>query len=93
MKPKKQILQQLTGVADLTDELIPGETLIEITGQNRVLIEHHKGVSQYDSQSIGVRVNYGLICVTGHRLELSHMTKEKLVIGGNIECIRLLGGN
>lgn len=92
MKQTKPIFHRLTNVTDLQDETIPGQTIIEIAGENRVLIEHHQGVSQYDSQNIGVRVKFGLICVSGTCLELTQMTRERLVISGIIEAVRLIRG-
>ena len=91
MKQRNPLSHRLANATDLPGEAIPNQPIIEIAGQNRVLIEHHQGVSQYDNQQIGIRVKYGLICVFGSCLELTQMTKEQLVISGKIESVRLLG--
>ena len=74
---------------DLPGESLPGQVVVEITGENRVLIEHHCGVREYSRERIGVTVKYGMLQVCGSCLELRCMTKEQLVISGKIDCIVL----
>ncbi len=82
-------MERLAMAADLTDEPIPGQPLVELAGDCRVLIEHHRGVTEYGRNQISVRVKYGCVTVLGQNLELTRMTKEQLVIMGCIECVRL----
>ena len=82
---KKHYLQSL----DLPDEPAPTESLIEIAGYRRVLIEHHYGVIAYCRERICIKVKYGLICVCGADLELSRMSREQLIISGCIHSITL----
>ena len=74
---------------DLPGESLPGQVLVEISGENRVLIEHHCGVREYSRERIGVTVKYGMLQVCGSCLELRCMTREQLVISGRIDCIVL----
>lgn len=74
---------------DLPGESLPGQVLVEISGDNRVLIEHHCGVREYSRERIGVKVKYGMLQVCGNCLELRCMTREQLVISGRIDCIVL----
>lgn len=74
---------------DLPGECYPGQVLVEIAGDNRVLIEHHRGVREYSRERIGVNVKYGLIQICGNSLELRSMTREQLIITGRIDCILL----
>lgn len=71
---------------------LPGMPLVEIAGEKRVLIENHKGVTEYDADRICVRVNFGQICVCGEHLTLAQMTGACLVICGRIDSITLLRG-
>lgn len=90
MKQRKRFMEHLTAAADLQEEPIPGLPLIEISGDRRVLIEHHCGVTEYGHEQIGVRVKYGCILICGNHLELTRMTKEQLIISGCIEAVRLI---
>lgn len=74
---------------DLPGESLPGQVVVEISGENRVLIEHHCGVREYSRERIGVKVKYGMLQVCGSCLELRCMTREQLVISGKIDCIVL----
>lgn len=74
---------------DLPGESLPGQVLVEITGENRVLIEHHCGVREYSRERIGVKVKFGLVQICGSCLELKCMTKEQLVISGRIDSVIL----
>lgn len=65
------------------------KSLIEICGQGRVLIEHHKGVRSYGHMEISINVTYGLVCICGEGLHLRFLSKEKLLITGKIRSITL----
>lgn len=81
--------KRLAEAASAQGEPLPGIPIVEITGQNRVLIECHRGVTQYSPESIGVKVSYGEVFVCGCGLKLCVMSKERLVISGRIAQIRL----
>ncbi len=78
---------------DLPDEPMPGQPLVEIAGTDRVLIEHHGGVTEYGCQRIRVRVRYGTVCVSGNDLQMKRMTADQLVICGKILCVSLERGH
>ena len=82
-------LQRLADRADLPGETLPGVPLLEIAGDCRVLIEQHKGVTQYSKEQICIKVSYGLICICGCGLELIRMSQEQLAITGQIDCVKL----
>lgn len=86
------VLNKIASAAGLPDEPIPGRPLVEILDQCRVLIENHKGVTEYGQSFIRVKVKFGSVCVCGSRLELAKMTKGQLVIAGNIDSIQLCRG-
>ena len=69
--------------------VLPGVTLLEIAGLQRVLIENHCGIITYDCADIRIRTEYGYICVIGNNLNLANISRERLVITGEIEGLRL----
>lgn len=83
-------LQRITDSADLSCEPVPGMPLLELAGDNRVLIEHHRGIREYTPCRIRICVNYGMVCVSGCNLELMQMTREKLIISGKIDGIAII---
>ena len=92
MNKYHRILTNAAKVADLDCEPIPRMPLVEISGNNRVLIENHKGVLQLGLTQIGVKVNYGIINVTGTCLTILRMTKDQLIISGTVENVQLCNG-
>ncbi len=86
---KRSILQRLADSADLSGECLPGQTVIELLGDNRVLIENHGGITQYGTEQIQVKVRYGSVCVCGKQLRLCQMNGPQLIIMGCIDSITL----
>lgn len=86
---REKIFEKLVLSVDLSEEPIPGLPLIEILGNRRVLIENHLGICGYTECELRIKTKLGEICVFGNHLELSKMTKEQLIIGGEIESVKL----
>ena len=89
MDRSRGILDRLVEGADLPGEMLPGQPLVELSGDRRVLVENHRGVTEYSRERIGIRVSYGQVLVCGCGLELIRMSKEQLVITGRVEGITL----
>lgn len=92
MKERKSFWERIVNAADLGTEPLPKLPLVELAGHGRVLIENHLGVSQYGCKEICVKVNFGSILVCGQKLDLACMSKERLVITGQVESVRLFRG-
>ena len=82
-------LRKLTDGADLTEEPLPYVPIVELAGDMRVLIEHHRGVTEYSRERICVKVLYGTVSICGCGLELTQMTREQLIVSGQIDAIQL----
>lgn len=74
------------------DDTLSRVPIIEIAGNKRVLIENHVGIVKYGAEEIKIKVRKGLICIVGTCMEIAFMSKEKLVICGQIEYVRLCNG-
>lgn len=88
MKQRKW-MDRIVRAADLQCEPIPGQPLVEILGQQRVLIEHHAGVIEYSRERIQVKMCYGCLCVCGQELMLARMTADQLIITGQIDSVSI----
>ena len=82
--------QQHSFVSKLPQSAKP---LVEIIGDKRVLIEHHKGVSIYEPTLMQIKVSFGFIEILGSNLSLSCMSKDRLVIIGDVQGVRFLRGS
>ena len=83
-------MQKLAEGFDLPGELPPGVPVVEIAGDCRVLIERHSGMTEYSRERICTRVCYGIVCICGSDLELSHMSREQLIISGRIDSVQII---
>lgn len=92
MGNRGNIWNRTADAVDLKTEPSPKQSLIEILGKNRVLIENHCGVTNYGTEEICVKTKSNCISICGSQLELIQMTKDCLIINGTIECVRFCGG-
>lgn len=83
----KGMLDRITEAALCPGEPLPFQSLVELCGDRRVLLEHHKGITEYSSESITVKVHYGYLRVIGSSLEVAKMTASQLVITGCIDTL------
>lgn len=90
MRKRRGWIERLAETTDLQGEAFPGQPLLEIYGERRVLIEHYEGVTEYSCQRIQIRVKYGFLCICGGSLELARMTSEQVVITGRIDSVTLI---
>ena len=83
-------MERLVDRADLQGEVLPGQPLVEIFGEGRVLIEHHGGVTEYGREKIQVKMRYGFLVICGRGLELARMNAEQLIISGCIDSVNII---
>ncbi len=89
MRGSKNIISKVIATAALDATLEPHIPIVEIAGNNHMLIENHISVIGYTSEIVSVKVNFGCIHVSGNNLIISKLTNEQLVIRGCIESIVL----
>lgn len=63
-------------------------TLVELYGNERVLIEEHRGILSYGDEEIRVGTSFGAAVIQGSELRLCCMSRSQLVIRGRIACVR-----
>ncbi len=71
---------------------LPGLPLVEILGNQRVLIENHLGVMAYALERICIKTKGGYIEVTGKCLKLTRMSNQQMLINGTIFSVNLCFG-
>lgn len=89
MKDRENIFHQAAVKVGLPGESIPGATLVELFGTNRVLIERHCGITGYSDVKICVRTVWGEIFVEGAKLKIACMSNKQLIITGDIISVYL----
>ena len=87
----KKGLKRLSERLENANSVISEVPIVELAGEKRVLIENHKGVMEYSTEVICVKVKFGFLCIHGQQLEFTKMTKAQLVITGKIQSVVLRG--
>lgn len=87
---RRRWIERIADVTDLQGEVFPGQPVVELLGDGRVLIEGHSGVTEYGKERIRVTMSYGCLCVCGYGLELARMCGMQLIITGRIDNISLI---
>lgn len=75
---------------ELIGESLPKRPIIELCSDTRLYIERHLGVYEYSDVEIHIGVCFGKVVIRGGCLKLASMTKESLVITGQIGCVELV---
>jgi len=91
LKKSANWVEKIRQELDKEESSLTGKTLVEILDRERVLIEHHAGVSGYSRDCICVRTDRGQTRVRGQCLEIARMSKEQLVIRGRISGVDFCG--
>ena len=78
------------GISTLASAPAGGVPLIEITGNTRILIENHRGVISYSFDEICIKVCSGIIEIVGDKMQIQCMSKERIIISGSIDSVRML---
>lgn len=86
----KMWLRRMADETGIIQEGIPGVPVVELLGDRQVLVENHRGVSEYSAHKIGVKVKYGVVAICGCDLELKQVAKDQLVISGRVDCVSVL---
>lgn len=70
-----------------SEEHLKEQTLVELVGRKRVLVEHHKGILGYSKDEILVGTEEGVLRVEGDNLCLCCMSREQLFVSGTIRSL------
>lgn len=88
---KRNLVDRITDLVGLPTEPLPGKPLVEILNDQSVLIENHKGIVGYNCETVNVQTTTGYIMIQGDQLMLHKISKEQLLIRGQIHCVKLNG--
>ena len=77
-------LVQGARLAGLPEEVLFGVPKVVLVGEERALIENHKGVVEYGGERVRVRTDCGLLEIGGAELTLGRVGKGDLLVQGKI---------
>lgn len=84
---KRNLYERAVAAFDLPGEVLVGMSRMTVTGNNRVFIECHKGIVEYNAQVIVVDGGTVFVKIRGEDLALVSMNASELLIEGMITGI------
>lgn len=72
---------------EIPEEVASDTPKVTIVGFNKMLIENYKCVLEYQDFFIRIKMSSGLININGYQMTMKEMTKEDIIVTGNIESI------
>ena len=83
-------MERLALKAQMEEELLPGQSVVELLGDSRVLVEQHKGVTVFGGEQICIRLKFGILQICGSQLQVEKMSSDFLVVTGKIDSLKIL---
>nr|WP_297172891.1 YabP/YqfC family sporulation protein [uncultured Agathobaculum sp.] len=73
--------------AALFEDLHGDRPRVEIIGNNRVVVENHRGIQEYDDGVLRVRCSGCEVRITGDALTLTALSLDELAVTGTIVSV------
>ncbi len=70
--------------SSLIEDLHSGRPRVEIIGNNRVVVENHRGIKEYDGRLLRIKCRGCEVQIKGDELELAALSIDELAVTGTI---------
>lgn len=74
-------------IFDIPEEISSDIPKVTIIGFDRMLVENYKCILEYQDFFIRIKMKSGIVNINGFELGMKEMTKDDLIITGNIESV------
>ena len=90
MKLKRKIVRTLSERLGVPLDVSDGETFISVLGNQRVKVENQHGLLECTDQSIGLKIEKGIVRITGEKLIIHELITNAVEVTGEIKSIAFL---
>ena len=87
MNRLRLLLGKVTKKMGVPDEVSVGTSRITLTGNYRLILENHKGLIEYSTETVRIKTLDGTVRIEGNELLLDVMDSSTVAISGNVYCI------
>jgi len=63
---------------------------LELTANRHLVVENHRGVIEYDPNTVRINTKFGEVKISGSNLSLVSALKDEIVIDGKINQVELV---
>lgn len=84
---KKNKISKLNRILEIPVEVTSTIPRLTNLGFKKLLIENYKNILEYQDFFIRINTSIGIININGYELKMEEMTKDDIVIEGEIESV------
>lgn len=84
----KNVAEIISKGTKFPTEVISSIPKLEITGNNSIYIENHKGIKILTSEEIVIKFNAGFIIIQGEKISISEINKDFIFLTGIFNSFR-----
>ncbi|MDR3565197.1 MAG: sporulation protein YqfC [Negativicutes bacterium] len=85
---RKGNLQTLAGLLEIPQDIVLDLPRITMLGNKQLLVENHKGIIEYTSALVRIKLNQGELSIGGSGLSLGSLQMELILVEGEISVLR-----
>ena len=86
-KPMRTLAERINEVLDISPDILPGGTVIEIRGEYAVSIAGAKKILSYSPEKICLKTKKGAVNIVGERLICTSYHPSKVRIEGHVASV------
>ena len=88
LRRKKTDFKILAKILEIPQDIILDLPRITMLGNKQILIENHRGIIEYTSNLVRIKLNYGELAVNGTGFTLGNLQPEQILIEGIIHHVQ-----
>lgn len=84
---KKNKLSRINKILEMPSEIVSSIPKITNLGFNKMMIENYKSILEYQDFFIRISTTIGIININGIGMKMEEMTKDDIIVEGEIDSI------
>lgn len=80
--------QRLAGILEIPQDITLDLPRITMLGNKQLLVENHKGIIEYTSSLVRIKLNQGELIIAGKNLMLGNLQMEQILVEGTVEGVK-----
>lgn len=89
-KHQSSFREKIAEVCNIPKDAILGYSIVTVIGKSEMSIENHRGILEYNDETIRIMTKLGQIKINGNQLDILHYSNDEMKILGNIRSIELV---
>ena len=85
---KKNNLLVLASLLELPDDIVLDLPRMTMLGNKQLLVENHKGIIEYSTVLVRIKLSQGTLVIHGEQLSLGSLQQEQILVEGIIKLVQ-----